>query len=94
MENEQHDSIRQDIGYDLPEHELTLDEAKALYAQGLGGKKVEAMIQREKDRLFFDQQHGNDSSKPLPNAEDAERSKRGHALASEALRRAQEERKK
>ena len=82
--------IRQDLGYDLPSSELTLDQAKALYAQGLGGKKVARIVERGQDRLFFDDQHGVDSTLPLLTPEEVERSHRGHALASEALRKALE----
>jgi len=85
MKNE-HNPIRQDIGYDLPQGELTLDQAKALYAQGLGGKAVARMVKRDLDREFFDEQLGIDSSLPPLTPEEQARAHRGYLLAVEALR--------
>ncbi|USN96700.1 MAG: hypothetical protein H6797_00655 [Candidatus Nomurabacteria bacterium] len=94
MDKEKPNPIREDLGYDLPpSEEMTLDQAKALHAQGLGGKKAERIVKREQDRQFFDSQHGVDSTLPPLTPEEVERSHRGHALASEALKRAKEKKK-
>ena len=84
---------RQDLGYGLLEQDMTLESAQALHSQGLGGKKAARLVKKEQDRLFFDAQHGVDSSLSPLTEQEVERSHRGYKLASRALKEAQEARK-
>lgn len=92
MDKEQPNPVRQDMGYDLSSGDMTSEEAKALHAQGLGGKAAERLVKRDQDRQFFDSRHGVDSSLPPLTSDEVERVHRGHALVTEALRKAKEAR--